>query len=48
MMNFGEKLSDDEAQEMIDEADIDGDGRVDYEEYVTMMTSETVNWGQMF
>ena len=40
MMNLGEKLTDEEVDEMIREADIDGDGQVNYEEFVTMMTSK--------
>ena len=31
MTNLGEKLTDEEAEEMIKEADLDGDGRVSYE-----------------
>ena len=30
MANLGEKLTDQEVDEMISEADLDGDGRVDY------------------
>ena len=33
MTNLGEKLSDDEVMEMIREADIDGDGQINYEEF---------------
>ena len=40
MTNLGEKLSDEEVMEMIREADIDGDDQINYEEFVTMMTSE--------
>ena len=40
MTNLGEKLTDEEVDEMIREADIDGDGQVIYEEFVTMMTSK--------
>jgi calmodulin len=40
MTNLGEKLTDDEVDEMIREADLDGDGTVNYEEFVTMMTAK--------
>lgn len=39
MKNLGEKLTDDEVAQMIDEVDVDGDGNVNYEEFVRMMTS---------
>ena len=38
MINLGEKQVDEQVDEMIREADIDGDGQVSYEEFVTMMT----------
>ena len=31
MSNIGEKMSDVQIEEMIDEADIDGDGKISYE-----------------
>jgi calmodulin len=37
MTNLGEKLTDDEVDEMIREADVDGDGQINYEEFVKMM-----------
>jgi len=40
MTNLGEKLTDDEVDEMRREADLDGDGTVNYEEFVTMMTAK--------
>mmetsp|Transcript_14877 Transcript_14877/g.41424 ORF Transcript_14877/g.41424 Transcript_14877/m.41424 type:complete len:199 (+) Transcript_14877:165-761(+) len=40
MTNLGEKLSDEEVDEMIREADIDGDGQINYEEFVKMMMSK--------
>ncbi|KAJ1266259.1 hypothetical protein BS78_08G137400 [Paspalum vaginatum] len=37
MISLGEKLTDEEVQQMIREADLDGDGQVDYHEFVRMM-----------
>lgn len=37
MINLGEKLTDEEVEQMIREADLDGDGQVNYEEFVKMM-----------
>jgi hypothetical protein len=34
MTNLGEKLSDNEVEEMIREADVDGDGQINYDECV--------------
>jgi len=42
MTNLGEKLTDEEVDEMIREADIDGDGQINYEEFVKMMMSKRV------
>ncbi|XP_072976911.1 calmodulin-1 [Typha angustifolia] len=39
MINLGEKLTDEEVEQMIREADVDGDGQVNYEEFVRMMTA---------
>lgn len=36
-MNLGERLTEEEAQQMIREADLDGDGLVSYEEFVKIM-----------
>ncbi|KAK6913986.1 EF-hand domain, partial [Dillenia turbinata] len=38
MINLGEKLTDEEVDQMIKEADLDGDGQVNFEEFVKMMT----------
>ena len=40
MVNLGEKLSETEVQTMITEADLDKDGRVDYEEFLRMMKAK--------
>mmetsp|Transcript_44859 Transcript_44859/g.71619 ORF Transcript_44859/g.71619 Transcript_44859/m.71619 type:complete len:205 (+) Transcript_44859:71-685(+) len=37
MTTMGDRLSDDEVDEMIQEADIDGDGDIDYDEFVKML-----------
>ena len=37
MMTIGDKMTEDEAEEMIREADIDEDGIINYEEFVRMM-----------
>ncbi|PIA31617.1 hypothetical protein AQUCO_04900129v1 [Aquilegia coerulea] len=37
MLNLGETLTDEEVELMIKEADLDGDGQVNYEEFVRMM-----------
>ncbi|XP_053689100.1 calmodulin-beta-like [Sabethes cyaneus] len=38
MKNFGERLSDDELADLLDEADIDKDGKINYEEFIIMLT----------
>ena len=40
MTKLGEKLTDEEVDEMIREADVDGDGQINYEEFVKMMMSK--------
>ncbi|OWF37204.1 Calmodulin [Mizuhopecten yessoensis] len=40
MKNLGEKLTDEQVDDMIKEADIDGDGKVNYEEFVNMMMTQ--------
>lgn len=39
MTNLGEKLSDNEVEEMIREADVDGDGQINYSEFVNVSTT---------
>ncbi|XP_013771959.1 calmodulin-A-like isoform X1 [Limulus polyphemus] len=39
MFNLGEKLTEDDIEDMIKEADLDGDGLVNYQEFVTILTS---------
>jgi len=38
MTSLGEKLSEQEVDDMIKEADGDGDGMVNYQEFVTILT----------
>jgi calmodulin len=40
MTNLGEALTPQEVEEMIKEADLDGDGQINYEEFVKMMMSK--------
>ena len=40
MISLGEKITDDEVEEMINEADIDGDGFINYEEFVRMIINK--------
>ncbi|RNA44698.1 neo-calmodulin-like isoform X2 [Brachionus plicatilis] len=37
---LGEQLTEDEIEDMIEEVDIDGDGRIDYEEFVASLKAE--------
>jgi len=39
MMNLGEKLTDDECDLIVEEADIDGDGKINYEEFYFLMAA---------
>lgn len=41
MTNLGEKLTDEEVDEMIREADIDGDGQVNYEGKKILVLTQT-------
>ncbi|KAM0007038.1 putative EF-hand domain-containing protein [Helianthus debilis subsp. tardiflorus] len=40
MTNLGEKLNDEEVDETIREADVDGDGQINYEEFVKVMMAK--------
>ena len=37
MINLGEKFTDEELYEMIREADVDGDGQLNYDEFVKIL-----------
>lgn len=39
MMNLGEKMTEEECDSLVEEADIDGDGQINYEEFCLMMGS---------
>jgi calmodulin len=41
MTQMGEKLTNEEVDEMIEEADMDKDGQINVEEFITIMTSTT-------
>ena len=43
MTNLGEKLTDEEIDEMVREQDFDGDGKIDYESFVNSMIGNTSN-----
>jgi len=37
MLSLGERLTDEEAEQMIREADLDGDGQVNFDEFARIM-----------
>ncbi|CAN0920439.1 Calmodulin-like protein 11 [Linum grandiflorum] len=37
MMNVGERITDEEVEQMVKEADLDGDGLISYQEFLQMM-----------
>merc|ERR1712137_590966 len=41
MTGYGEKLSDEEVDEMIKEGDVDHDGEINYEEFIKMMVAKS-------
>lgn len=41
MINLGEKLTDEELEQMIKEADLDGDGQINYDEFVRIMLASS-------
>ena len=43
---LGDKLSEAEVEEMIAEADKDGDGTLNYEEFVKMLTTDQLSYAQ--
>ena len=40
MTSLGESLTPEEIEEMVKEADVDGDGQINYDEFVKMMMSK--------
>ncbi|KAK5975734.1 Calmodulin, partial [Trichostrongylus colubriformis] len=44
MTNLGEKLTDEEVDEMIREADIDGDGQVNYEGVLLCLEASSLSY----
>ncbi|CAG9311064.1 unnamed protein product [Blepharisma stoltei] len=39
MTNLGEKLTDEEVNDLLKEADLDGDGQINFDEFVRMLTA---------
>lgn len=48
MTNLGEKLTDEEVDEMIREADIDGDGQVNYEGMLLPLNAHCISYNIFF
>ncbi|KAG8221513.1 hypothetical protein J3R82DRAFT_1728 [Butyriboletus roseoflavus] len=49
MTNLGEKLTETEVEEMIREADVDGDGQINYDEFVKLLqTDDAVKVNSLF
>ena len=51
MMNIGERVTDEECETFITEADIDGDGQINYEEFYSMMNTvirKAASWNIIF
>ncbi|KAJ9678788.1 hypothetical protein PVL29_020858 [Vitis rotundifolia] len=44
MSNLGEKLVDEEVDEMIHRVDVDGHGHINYEEFVKVMMANSLGW----
>ena len=48
MNNLGEPLTDQEVRSMIEEADLDGDGRINFQEFARLMQTQQVCSRQLF
>ena len=44
MKNLGEKMADEEVDEMIRKVDVDGDGHINYEEFFKVMMINSLGW----